>query len=109
MEVVGRSLGAECSEQVRNAFNELDALTKSAKSVPALMKMFNVCEFDLNNVKNRQNFFSNLIDDFAGVVQYNEDNRVSVLIVKFLTLYILISLQIRSKSVESQTLGTFRL
>lgn len=77
MEVVARSLGRECSEQVRSAFAELDLWTQSAKSVPRLMKMFNLCDFNLNNTKTRQNFFGNLIDNFAGVVQYNEDNRVS--------------------------------
>ena len=75
--MVGRSLGTECSEQVRSAFDELDIWTQSTKSVPALMKMFNLCDFDLTDAKTRKNFFSNLIDDFAGVVQYNEDNRVS--------------------------------
>lgn len=75
--MVSRSLGRECSEQVRSAFAELDAWTKTTKSVPSLMKMFNLCNFDLADAKTRANFFSNLIDDFAGVVQYNEDNRVS--------------------------------
>ena len=75
--MVGRSLGPECSEQVARAFTELNTLTQSASSVPALMKMFNLCDLDLTDAKTRMNFFSDLIDNFAGVVQYNEDNRVS--------------------------------
>jgi len=73
MEVVQQSLGPQCSRQVKIAFEEL--VNWASASSSTLIKLFNLCDLKITKEKTRKNFFSTIIDQFAGVVQYNEDNR----------------------------------
>ncbi|KAK4336808.1 hypothetical protein RND71_043687 [Anisodus tanguticus] len=76
MEVVGDSLGKECSLKVKSAMEEVKSALKTPEGVKKIREMFNVCSFDITDKKTVQNFYSNIVDSFAGVVQYNEDNRL---------------------------------
>lgn len=76
MEVVDQSLGPECSSQVKDAFVELESWMKTTDSASTLIKLFNLCDLDVKNEKTYKNFISEINGLFAGVVQYNEDNRV---------------------------------
>ena len=103
--VVSESLGRECSESVKESFIQLKEFTKSTKSVPYLMKMFNLCNLNIKDYKTVQNFLSNIIDLFAGIVQYNEDNRVCIFLNMFLNNNLrryTIKLQLTNISSEKQ-------
>ncbi|XP_073954590.1 putative serine protease K12H4.7 [Choristoneura fumiferana] len=66
----------DCSTQIKQAHREIIDLMKKTPRV--VEKEFKVCKpFASASVNDLNNFYSSLADDFAGLVQYNEDNRIS--------------------------------
>ncbi|CAH2034557.1 unnamed protein product, partial [Iphiclides podalirius] len=69
--------GEECVTQLRLAHSQIEALMKTKPHV--VEKEFRVCKpFSKATSNDIKNFFSSLADDFADLVQYNEDNRISM-------------------------------
>ncbi|VVD02762.1 unnamed protein product [Leptidea sinapis] len=81
-QVVEQSLNAktssdDCVNSVKMAHKELEALMEKSTSI--VEKNFRVCvPFSKANSYDVKNFYSNIADYFAELVQYNEDNRLSV-------------------------------
>ncbi|XP_011568992.3 putative serine protease K12H4.7 [Plutella xylostella] len=65
----------ECVNQVKAAHKQVATLFKSNPTI--IEKEFRVCKpFSQASDKDKRNFFNAIADDFAGLVQYNEDNRI---------------------------------
>nr|APA33879.1 seminal fluid protein [Nilaparvata lugens] len=79
-EVVKNSLAtydASCVTAVHDANQHLDSLIKTDVGLKYIAKQFKLCKpLNVKNPKDVQNFFEGLADNFAGVVQYNKDNRL---------------------------------
>lgn len=83
-EIVKKSLEtaqAGCDDIVRRSFLELQSIVESGyyskETKLTLMKLFNLCDFDIEDPKTRITFYSFIHDLLSGLVQYNHDNRVS--------------------------------
>ncbi|XP_068632840.1 putative serine protease F56F10.1 [Battus philenor] len=67
--------GEDCVNQLRLAHKQIEALMHS--DPVALGKEFRVCKPFSNATENDiRNFYTSIADDFADLVQYNEDNRI---------------------------------
>jgi len=77
-EVVSRSLsttGPQCVANIASATKMFETMTKTSEGLANLTRIFKVCS-PVKNVKlDIMNFASSLAGNFAGVVQYNKDNR----------------------------------
>lgn len=78
-EVVTSSLatyGKKCVKSIKAANHQIDLLLKHPLGQKAVNKKFNLCDaIDVSNKNDVSNFMETLADNFAGVVQYNKDNR----------------------------------
>ncbi|XP_023948748.2 putative serine protease K12H4.7 [Bicyclus anynana] len=70
--------GAEdCVSQVKLAHQQIETMIKADPA--AIEKEFKLCKPFLKASKNDlKNFYNSIADDFADLVQYNEDNRIGV-------------------------------
>ncbi|XP_068729188.1 putative serine protease K12H4.7 [Montipora capricornis] len=79
MDVVTASLGTtgpDCTKNVANATDRLHSLLSSQEGADQLTELFLLCEpLDKDNVDDVATFAMDLSGNFAGVVQYNKDNR----------------------------------
>lgn len=79
MDVVTASLGTtgqDCVKNVANATQTLNSLLSSEQGAKQLTDLFLLCDpLDKDNVNDVATFASDLSGNFAGVVQYNKDNR----------------------------------
>ncbi|CAK1588672.1 unnamed protein product [Parnassius mnemosyne] len=68
--------GEECVNQLRLGHKQIEDMMKTEPD--AIEKEFRVCKPFVRATKNDlRNFFNSIADDFADLVQYNEDNRIS--------------------------------
>ncbi|KAG6461332.1 putative serine protease K12H4.7 isoform X2 [Manduca sexta] len=66
----------DCVLVLKEAHKQIDELIKSKPEI--IEKEFKVCKkFNIASSKDMKNFYNSIADDFADVVQYNEDNRLS--------------------------------
>ncbi|XP_062524740.1 putative serine protease K12H4.7 [Bombyx mori] len=66
----------KCVNELRQAHNEISQLIQHSPEV--IEKEFRVCKpFGLASQNDMKNFYNSIADDFADLVQYNEDNRIS--------------------------------
>jgi len=82
MDVVKDSLAthsSECVEAVEAANKHINILLKTPVGQKTIQEHFRLCEppIDTNNFNDIANLLESLASNFAGVVQYNKDNRVS--------------------------------
>jgi len=77
LDVVDKSLsyfaGEKCDQQIQTATNIIQNLLQSSSGRQKLQYMFNLCEPLLSD-KDISTFMSNLMGNFMGVVQYNDEN-----------------------------------
>ncbi|XP_071838310.1 putative serine protease K12H4.7 isoform X2 [Apostichopus japonicus] len=67
---------ATCVQAVKSATSQLQAALKNATEWKDMEKSFSLCSpLNLSNVLDVANFLESLSGNFAGVVQYNKDNR----------------------------------
>lgn len=69
----------ECLPAVQSATQNIEVLLKHLIGQRTLTKLFNLCdplEDSIKNASDISNFFETLAGNFAGVVQYNKDNRI---------------------------------
>jgi len=82
-DVVVNSLGTysdKCVESVRQSFAQTEILLKHMIGQRSIDEKFKTCdpiEKSIDNSLDMANFFENLASVFAGIVQYNKDNRRS--------------------------------
>lgn len=77
-EVVSNSLsttGPTCIENVASATKMFETMAKTSEGLANLTNIFRLCSKATNNRLDVMNFASSLASNFAGVVQYNKDNR----------------------------------
>uniref|UniRef100_A0A1B6CAA8 Serine protease K12H4.7 n=1 Tax=Clastoptera arizonana TaxID=38151 RepID=A0A1B6CAA8_9HEMI len=68
--------GNNCVSAVKGANNQLEKLLKHPVGQKSIFKKFKLCSpLKINVKKDIANLFEVLADNFAGVVQYNKDNR----------------------------------
>ena len=70
----------ECVTAVKQGTKQLEILLQDPNGQRSIDRMFKLCdpiENLINNSKDISNFFENLAGNFAGIVQYNKDNRIS--------------------------------
>jgi len=76
LEVVDQSLdyitGKECDNRIRTASNTIQTMLKTTDGTRKLEKMFGICK-PLNGEKDIATFISNLMGNFMGVVQYDNE------------------------------------
>ncbi|XP_013179588.1 PREDICTED: putative serine protease K12H4.7 [Papilio xuthus] len=66
----------DCVNQLRNAHEQIEGLIKTQPE--EIEKEFRMCmPFSKATENDMKNFFNSIADDFADLVQYNEDNRIS--------------------------------
>ncbi|XP_072396390.1 putative serine protease F56F10.1 isoform X1 [Diabrotica undecimpunctata] len=73
-----RASNEKCPNIVKQSTAQVEALLHTAVGQKNLNELFNLCDDISENVNNSldmSNFFMSLADNFAGVVQYNKDNR----------------------------------
>jgi len=76
--VVSNSLGPVCSAQVKEGVQNLELMATKKDQWQAIDEKFKTCiPFDAFNKNNLENFFQTIAGNFAGVVQYNKDQRIS--------------------------------
>ncbi|XP_078380206.1 putative serine protease K12H4.7 [Oculina patagonica] len=79
MDVVTASLattGQECDQNIANATKTLQSLLSTEQGAKQLSELFVLCEpLDKDSFNDVATFASDLSGNFAGVVQYNKDNR----------------------------------
>ncbi|XP_020629406.1 putative serine protease K12H4.7 isoform X3 [Orbicella faveolata] len=79
MDVVTASLattGQECGKNIANATDTLHSLLSSEEGAKELSELFVLCKpLDKDSFNDVATFASDLSGNFAGVVQYNKDNR----------------------------------
>ncbi|XP_066146398.1 putative serine protease F56F10.1 isoform X1 [Euwallacea fornicatus] len=69
-----------CYTAVKEGFAQIDLLLQSKDLIKNLTPLFHLCdplEASIGNEQDIANFFSTLADNFAGIAQYNKDNRLS--------------------------------
>lgn len=65
-----------CTKAIFDAFQQVDILLKHMIGQRSLNKLFRLCDdIDVSNGDDVTSLFENLASNFAGVVQYNKDNR----------------------------------
>lgn len=75
--VVRNSLGTDCSAQVKEGVQTLELMAAKRDQWSAIDSKFKTClPFDSFNRNNLENFFQTVAGNFAGVVQYNKDQRI---------------------------------
>eukprot|EP00112_Aurelia_sp_Birch-Aquarium-sp1_P012459 Seg2620.1 transcript_id=Seg2620.1/GoldUCD/mRNA.D3Y31 product="putative serine protease K12H4.7" protein_id=Seg2620.1/GoldUCD/D3Y31 len=77
-EVVTKSLattGAGCNQQISIATKMFETLVQTSEGMANLSKIFKLCKPITKNEQDIMNFATSLAGNFAGVVQYNKDNR----------------------------------
>uniref|UniRef100_A0A2A4JNU2 Serine protease K12H4.7 n=1 Tax=Heliothis virescens TaxID=7102 RepID=A0A2A4JNU2_HELVI len=68
--------GEDCVNELKMAHNQITDMMKTHPSV--VEKEFRVCKsFNTASENDIKNFYNSIADDFADLVQYNEDNRIS--------------------------------
>ncbi|XP_032526594.2 putative serine protease K12H4.7 [Danaus plexippus] len=68
--------GEECVGQVKLAHKQIQEIIKTDPAT--IEREFRVCEpFSKASQNDMKNFYNSIADDFADLVQYNEDNRIS--------------------------------
>ncbi|XP_030749283.1 putative serine protease F56F10.1 [Sitophilus oryzae] len=75
-----RSISEECYTAVKKGTAEIDVLLQHMVGQRTLTKLFQLCdplEKSINNENDVSNFYENLASNFAGIAQYNKDNRLS--------------------------------
>lgn len=79
MDVVTASLettGQDCVRNIDNATKTMQALLTTEEGAKQLTELFELCEpLDKDNINDVATFANDLSGNFAGVVQYNKDNR----------------------------------
>lgn len=79
-EVVKASLDSykpACSNRISTAVQTLEFLVRSESGREDVSNLFKLCSGLESNTDDISSFFADLADNFAGVVQYNRDNRES--------------------------------
>ncbi|XP_065205171.1 putative serine protease K12H4.7 [Planococcus citri] len=71
------SYNSKCSNKIAMANQKLDTLVKTDAGREQAANLFQLCGKLENNPDDISSFFAGLADNFAGVVQYNRDNRES--------------------------------
>lgn len=69
----------DCVTAIQQGVEQVGVLLKQAIGQANLNELFKLCDpiqNSVNNQKDISNFYETIADNFAGVVQYNEDNRV---------------------------------
>ncbi|XP_044268918.1 putative serine protease K12H4.7 [Tribolium madens] len=69
----------DCVTAVQQGIDQIGVLLKQAIGQANLNELFKLCDpiqNSVNNEKDISNLYETIADDFAGVVQYNKDNRV---------------------------------
>eukprot|EP00795_Rhopilema_esculentum_P016900 gene16900-8384_t len=77
-EVVANSLattGPTCNENIASATKMFETMSKTSEGLANLTQIFKLCKPATDDNFDIMNFASSLADNFAGVVQYNKDNR----------------------------------
>jgi hypothetical protein len=78
LDVVEQSLsyfvGIECDNKIQEATNTIENLLKSDQGKRQLEQKFNTCDHLVSD-KDIATFLSNIIGDFQGVVQYNDESK----------------------------------
>ncbi|KAL1510018.1 hypothetical protein ABEB36_004676 [Hypothenemus hampei] len=75
-----RVVSEECYTAVKAAFAQVDVLLQGKDGQKTLNTLFQLCDPIEDNVENENdisNFYSSLAENFAGIAQYNKDNRLS--------------------------------
>lgn len=70
---------SECIKAIKRGTSQVDILLNTKEGQQELNKKFILCdpiENSVHNVNDTSNLFENLASNFAGVVQYNKDNRI---------------------------------
>ncbi|XP_026472568.1 LOW QUALITY PROTEIN: putative serine protease F56F10.1 [Ctenocephalides felis] len=70
----------KCVEAVKNGTKQLEILMKHMIGMRSLDEKFRLCdpiERNVDNALDNSNIFETLAGNFAGIVQYNKDNRMS--------------------------------
>lgn len=79
MEVVRNSVasyGENCVEEINEATKQIKSCLEEGGRVQDINKLFRLCDpLDTTNIKDVSNFYENLASNWAGIVQYNKDNR----------------------------------
>lgn len=69
---------AECLQQVKDGTNQIEVLLKHMIGQRSINEKFKLCDPIEKSIENKldvSNFYETLAGNFAGVVQYNKDNR----------------------------------
>lgn len=77
---LGTFTGCDCAMTVQKAIQQVDVLLKHMIGQRSIDEKFQLCdpvEKSIENADDIANLFEGLASDFAGVVQYNKDNRES--------------------------------
>ncbi|XP_057668742.1 putative serine protease F56F10.1 isoform X1 [Diorhabda carinulata] len=75
-----RASNENCASAVKQGTAQIEILLQKSLGRKNLDDIFRLCESIEDNIDNNldiSNFFQNLADNFAGIVQYNKDNRES--------------------------------
>lgn len=75
-----RSINDSCVLAVKQGTAQVDILLRQLIGQKSLNKQFKLCdpvEQRINNTLDISNLFASLADNFAGIAQYNKDNRIS--------------------------------
>ncbi|XP_063240826.1 putative serine protease K12H4.7 [Bacillus rossius redtenbacheri] len=68
--------GEGCVEAIQNATRQIDLLLRDMVGLNTMKSLFRLCnDVDPDNANDIANLYVTLADNFAGVVQYNKDNR----------------------------------
>lgn len=72
------SYSSDCANNIKLVFNQLRSMAQTTSGRQTMAQLFNFCpntNFNWNNPNDTANMWSNLAGNFAGVVQYSQDNR----------------------------------
>lgn len=75
-----RDISDSCVTAVKEGTAQVEVLLRHRIGQKNINQLFNLCdpiEESINNADDIANFYSSLADNFAGVAQYNLDNRIS--------------------------------
>lgn len=73
------SISDDCAFAVKQGTAQVDILLKHMLGQKSLNKLFNLCDpvdEHINKSLDISNLFASLSDNFAGIAQYNKDNRI---------------------------------
>lgn len=74
-----RAISDECVLAVKQGTAQVDVLLRHMIGQKNINKLFKLCDPIEDNIKNPlqiSNLFASLSDNFAGIAQYNKDNRI---------------------------------